>query len=48
MAINEEFIDVGNLEGENRKAEIGIIINPYSIVNLIKTGCYDFTYPQFE
>lgn len=46
--INEEFTDVGNLEGENRKAEIGVIINPYSIVNRIKTGFYDFIYPQLE
>jgi len=46
--INEKFRDVGELVGENRKAEIGVIINPHSIVNRIKTGEYDFVYPGFE
>lgn len=46
--INEEFIDVGSLVGENQKAEIGIIINPYAIVERIKTGKYNFVYPEFE
>ena len=43
------FTDVGKLEGENRRAEIGLVINPKSIVNRIKTGKYDFPfYPNFE
>lgn len=40
---------VGKLEGENRKAEIGMVINPASIVYRIKNGVYDFPfYPDFE
>jgi len=46
--INEKFRDVGKLTGENRKAEIGVIINPYAIVERIKTGKYNFSYPDFE
>lgn len=45
---DEDFTRVGKLEGENRKAEIGVVINPYSIVERIKTGKYDFVYPEFE
>ena len=43
-----DFTDVGKLKGKNRKAEIGIVISPYSIVERIKTGKYDFFYPGFE
>jgi hypothetical protein len=46
--INEKFRDVGKLIGANRKAEIGIVINPYDIVERIKTGKYSFFYPDFE
>ncbi len=46
--INEKFRDVGKLVGENRKAEIGVVINPFSIVHRIQTGKYDFFYPDFE
>lgn len=46
--INEDFIDVGSLIGENQKAEIGVIINPYAIVERLKTGKYNFVYPEFE
>jgi hypothetical protein len=46
--INEKFRDVGKLTGENRKAEIGVVINPYSIAHRIKTGEYDFLYPKYE
>jgi hypothetical protein len=46
--INEDFKDVGKLEGENRKAEIGVVVNPYDIVERIKTGKYNFFYPGFE
>ncbi len=46
---DEDFTSVGKLEGENRKAEIGLVINPASIVNRIRTGEYDFPfYPGFE
>lgn len=45
---DENFIRVGKLEGENRKAEIGIVVNPYDIVDRMKTGEYQFFYPGFE
>jgi hypothetical protein len=46
--INEKFRDVGKLTGEGRKAEIGVIVNPYDIVERVKTGKYNFSYPNFE
>jgi hypothetical protein len=46
--INEEFIHIGKLIGENRKAEIGIIFSPPVILNRIKTGSYGIFYPDFE
>jgi hypothetical protein len=45
---DENFTRVGKLTGKNRKAEIGIIINPQSIVYRIRTGKYNFFYPDFE
>ena len=45
---DEDFIDVGKLEGENRKAEIGVVVNPYDIIDRMKTGKYKFFYPEFE
>ena len=46
--INEELKQVGKLVGDNRKAEIGSVISPDSIVHRIQTGKYDFVYPEFE
>lgn len=46
--INEEFRRVGELKGENRNAEIGVVVNPYDIVHRMKNGGYDFFYPGFE
>lgn len=46
--INEEQKPVGKLIGENRKAEIGSVIPPDSIVHRMQTGKYDFVYPEFE
>lgn len=43
-----DFTDVGKLKGENRKAEIGVVVNPYDIVDRITTGKYNFFYPGFE
>jgi len=44
-----DFTRVGKLEGENQKAEIGLVINPASIVHRMRTGEYDFPfYPGFE
>ena len=45
---DNDFTRVGKLEGENRKAEIGIVISPDSIVHRMQTGEYDFVYPEFE
>ncbi len=46
---DSEFTRVGKLKGENRKAEIGLVINPASIVHRMNTGEYDFPfYPGFE
>ena len=45
---DEEFTHVGKLTGKNRKAEIGIVISPDSIVYRMRTGEYDFMYPTFE
>jgi len=45
---DNDFTRVGKLEGENRKAEIGIVISSDSIVHRMQTGEYDFVYPEFE
>lgn len=46
--INENQRQVGKLVGENRKAEVGSVIPPDSIVHRVQTGEYDFVYPGFE
>lgn len=46
--VNEPFIRVGKLEGENQKAELGLVINPLDVVNRMKTGKYNFFYPDFK
>jgi hypothetical protein len=43
-----DFTRVGKLEGENRKAEIGVVVNPYDVLDRIKTGKFNFFYPGFE
>lgn len=45
---DNNFTQVGKLEGESQRAEIGIVISPDSIVYRMKTGVYDFVYPEFE
>jgi len=46
--INEEQKRVGKLIGENQNAEIGLVINPESIVYRIRMGEYDFkAYPSY-
>jgi len=45
---DEKFTRVGKLVGENRKAEIGIVMDPESIVHRLRTGEYDGSYPGFE
>ena len=47
--INDKtFTSVGKLKGENKKAEIGLVVSPWDIVERIKTGKYNFWYPGFE
>ena len=46
--IDGPFQHVGKLQGENRKAEIGIVVSPVDIVHRMKTGKYHFVYPGFE
>ncbi len=45
---DKKFTQVGKLEGENRKAEIGIVINPLGIIELLKGNKYPVHYPGFE
>ena len=45
---DKDFTQVGELQGENRKAEIGIVMPPFAIVERIKTGKFNFVYPDFE
>jgi hypothetical protein len=45
--INEPFIKVGKLEGKNKIAEIGVVKNAGDIVCRMRTGKYDFVYPQY-
>ena len=45
---DEKFTRVGELQGKNKEAEIGLIVNPYDIVERIKTGKYSFFYPEYE
>ncbi|MBE2165778.1 hypothetical protein IIQ44_12090 [Acinetobacter oleivorans] len=46
--VNEPQQYVGKLDGKNLYAEIGSVIPPDSIIYRIKTGKYDFVYPDFE
>jgi hypothetical protein len=45
--INEKFRDVGKLEGENQKAEIGIVVAPQFLVIRMRTGRHEFRYPGY-
>lgn len=45
---DDKFTNVGKLEGENRKAYIGLVINPLGIVELAKGNKYPDNYPDFE
>lgn len=47
---DKDFRKVGELIGENRKAEIGLVMNPIEIVHRMKTGVYEMmaNYPDFE
>lgn len=45
---DRDFTKVGKLKGKNRNAEIGVVMDPESIVHRMKTGKYDGFYPGFE
>ena len=45
---DNNFTRVGKLEGENRKAFIGLVINPLGIIELLKGNKYPVNYPEFE
>ena len=45
---DEKFTRVGKLTGENRKAYIGLVINPLGIIELLKGNKYPPFYPDFE
>ncbi len=45
---DEDFTTVGRLRGENRNAEIGLVMSPPNIVHRILTGQYPIPYPAFE
>ncbi len=45
---DKDFTRVGELTGENRKAEIGIVINPLGIIELLKGNKYPLFYPDYE
>ncbi len=45
--INEDYIDIGKLEGEYIKADIGVIVLPEDVVDRMKTGQYHFFYPSY-
>ncbi|MBI5326539.1 MAG: hypothetical protein HZB41_14910 [Ignavibacteriae bacterium] len=46
--INEEQKYLGKLRDKYISAEIGIVVTPEDIVTRLRTGKYDFVYPDFE
>lgn len=45
---DDKFTHIGELTGEYRKSDIGLVVTPYDIVDRIRTGKYQFSYPDFE
>lgn len=45
---DKDFTRVGKLEGENRNAYTGIVMNPLGIIELLKGNKYPINYPDFE
>lgn len=45
---DKDFTKVGKLEGDNRNAYVGIVINPLGIIELLKGNKYPINYPDFE
>jgi hypothetical protein len=45
--INESFQNIGKLTRDYQNAEIGIVVSPPDIVQRMRTGKYDFSYPGY-
>lgn len=45
---DENFTQVGKLLGENQRANIGIVINPLGIIELLKGNKYPANYPNIR
>ena len=45
---DENFTRVGKLIGKNRKAYMGLVVNPLGIIELLKGNKYPIFYPDFE
>lgn len=45
---DKDFKYVGELEGESRNADIGIVVNPYDVRDRMISGKYHFFYPSFK
>jgi hypothetical protein len=45
--INKPFVRVGRLEKKDRHTDIGTIVTPENILCRIRTGKYNFAYPEF-
>lgn len=45
---DKDFTRIGKLDGENRKAYIGIVMNPFGIIELLKGNKYPVNYPEYE
>ena len=43
----EPLLHVGRLKEEYQKAEIGVVVSPDGIVHRMRTGEYDFVYPEY-
>jgi hypothetical protein len=45
--VNAPFQWVGKLKEDYQNAEIGVVVPPDSLVHRMRTGVYDFVYPDF-
>lgn len=44
----ENFTRVGKLTGENRNSYVGLVFNPFDIIDILKGNDYLINYPYFE
>jgi len=45
---DKNFTRVGKLNGEIRNADLGLVVNPYDVIERMGTGKYSFFYPSFD